>query len=227
MTTMSAVSAGVPRESVRRVLVVDDHTTFAQLLARALATEPDIECVGQCQTAEHARQLVAVHDPDVVITDVRLGEGAEDGIELTRHLVDSRPGLVVIVLSAFADGDLVERAADAGAAGVVPKNGRLDEMLGVLRRAAPGGVVLPPQLVEALLARQRTQVPSVLTPRELDVLELLAQGLDMKAICRRLGITVNTGRGYVKALLVKLDAHTQLEAVVAASRRGLIRLGPR
>lgn len=223
----------LPQESrrfpVRRVLVVDDHTTFAQLLSGALSAESDIECVGQCQTVEEARRLVAELSPDVVITDVQMGQGSEDGIALTRELVGRWPRLTVVVLSAFADGELVRRAADAGAAGVVPKNGNLEEMLEVLRRATPGNIALHPQLVAELLARPRTDESTrttVLTPRELDVLQLLAEGLDIKGVCRQLGITINTGRGYVKTLLVKLDAHTQLEAVVAASRRGLIRLGP-
>ncbi|EYR62922.1 LuxR family transcriptional regulator [Actinotalea ferrariae CF5-4] len=222
-------AADLPARSeprVQRVLVVDDHRTFAELLARALCDEPDLECVGDAQSASSARLQVDLLRPDIVVTDVDLGKDAEDGIALTRSLTASHPDLLVVVLSALADGELVRRAAAAGAVGVVPKDGSVGELLDVLRRVRRGDLVLHPELLSFLLTEtDRSRAADDLTPREHDVLELLADGLDARAIARELGISVHTCRGYVKSLLVKLDAHTQLEAVVAASRRGLTRVG--
>jgi DNA-binding NarL/FixJ family response regulator len=217
-----------PRDGCRRVLVVDDHLTFAELLVRALDGEPDLQCVGHAQSAQEARRLVADLEPDLVLADVRLGPGGEDGISLTSALTTAHPDVRVVILTAYADGDLVRRAAAAGASGIVPKDGSLSEMLDVLRRARSASLVLHPELLNSLLsppAREPAAAASTLTSREQQVLELLAQGLDARAIARRLGISVNTCRGYVKTLLTKLDAHTQLEAVVTATRRGLIRFG--
>jgi DNA-binding NarL/FixJ family response regulator len=213
-----------------RVLVVDDHLTFAELLVRALDSEPDLHCVGHAQSAEDARRQVAELSPDLVLTDVRLGPDGEDGISLTSTLTTSYPDVLVVILTAFADGDLVRRAAAAGASGIVPKNGSLSEMLDVLRRARSSSLVLHPELLGSLLrpprpAPEPAAAASSLTVREQQVLELLAQGLDPRAIARRLGISVNTSRGYIKTLLMKLDAHSQLEAVVTATRLGLIWVG--
>jgi DNA-binding NarL/FixJ family response regulator len=222
----AAGASGADAPRPRRVLVVDDHRTFAELLARALGQEADLECVGDAQTAHSARLQVDLLRPDLVITDVDLGRDAEDGISLTRALTSTHPELDVVVLSAFADGDLVRRAAAAGARGVVPKDGSVAELLDVLRRVRPGTIVLHPELMTSLLTGTDSSTPPVaLTPREQEVLEGLAQGLDTRTIARRLGISQNTCRGYVKALMVKLDAHTQLEVVVTASRRGLTRVG--
>jgi DNA-binding NarL/FixJ family response regulator len=209
---------------LRHVLVVDDHRTFAELLVQALSGEPDLACVGHAQHAAEARRLVERLRPDIVLTDVRLGPTGEDGVALTRALTAAHPDLVVVVLSAFVDGGLVRRAASAGASGVVPKDGALCEMLDVLRQARPGGLVLPPRLTSSLLRSDPAPAAAPLTPREQAVLELLAEGLDPTRISRRLQISVNTCRGYIKSLLLKLDAHTQLEAVLSAHRQGLIRL---
>jgi len=217
-------ASGAPR--ARRVLVVDDHRTFAELLARALSGEPDLECVGDTQSAHGARLQVDLLHPDVVVTDVDLGPDAEDGIALTQSLTAACPHLLVVVLSALADKDLVRRAAAAGAVGVVPKDGSVAELLDVLRRVRRGDLVLHPELMSSLLTGGGpSRDPAALTPREHDVLELLAAGLDTRTIARELSISVHTCRGYVKSLLVKLDAHTQLEAVVTASRLGLTRVG--
>jgi DNA-binding NarL/FixJ family response regulator len=212
-----------------RVLVVDDHCTFAELVVVALAHEDDLDCVGAAHDADRARRMAQELAPDVILMDVNLGD--QDGLDLTAELVAAHPGLRVVVLTAHADGDAMRRAAAAGACALLPKDGSLPDLLNGLRSARPGGFVVHPTLLRTLVTEERTAAAAgpapVLTPRELLVLQLLAEGRDTRSIAHQLKISVNTCRGYVKNVLMKLDAHSQLEAVVIAGRHGLVDAGPR
>jgi len=212
-----------------RVLVVDDHCTFAELVVVALKHEDDLECVGAAHDADRARRMAQELAPDVILMDVNLGD--QDGLDLTAELVAAHPGLRVVVLTAHADGDAMRRAAAAGACALLPKDGSLPDLLNGLRSARPGGFVVHPTLLRTLVTEERTAAAAgpapVLTPRELLVLQLLAEGRDTRSIAHQLKISVNTCRGYVKNVLMKLDAHSQLEAVVIAGRHGLVDAGPR
>jgi DNA-binding NarL/FixJ family response regulator len=222
----------------RRILVVDDHRTFAELLTLALDSQPDLTCVGHAQTSEEAFRLVREVSPDLVIMDLQLGQ--EDGVAATRQLVHEHPGLAVVVLTAHADTRHLARAAAAGACAFVSKTGALEEILATIRAARPGQLLLDPELLAALAvpanrvdgdelgAAEGVGAPARsgrvidVTPREQQVLELLGQGLDARVIARTLGISLHTSRGHVKSLLAKLHAHSQLEAVVNATRAGLL-----
>jgi DNA-binding NarL/FixJ family response regulator len=221
----------------RRILVVDDHRTFAELLTLALSSQPDLSCVGHAQTSEEAFRLVREVGPDLVIMDLQLGQ--EDGVAATRQLVQEHPGLAVVVLTAHADTRHLARAAAAGACAFVSKTGALEEILATIRAARPGQLLLDPELLSALAvppnrpdagtavgpdagAASRPAPVIDVTPRERQVLELLGQGLDARVIARTLGISLHTSRGHVKSLLAKLHAHSQLEAVVNATRAGLL-----
>ncbi len=210
-----------PDVEVTRVLVVDDHRTFSDLLALALSGLDDLECVG---TAHDARQALAMAErtrPDVVVMDVQLGE--DDGVAVTAQLTATYPDMRVVVLTAHASRDLMKRAAAAGACCLLPKNGSLPDMLHALRSARQGGFVVDAGLLHLLVTGPREENPlPALSRREAEVIALLAQGKDTATIARTLGISVNTCRGYVKTLLGKLDAHSQLEAVAIAIRRGLV-----
>jgi DNA-binding NarL/FixJ family response regulator len=213
-----------------RVLVVDDHCTFAELVVVALAHEEDLDCVGAAHDADRARRMTRELVPDVILMDVNLGK--HDGLDLTAELVAAHPGLRVVVLTAHADSDTMRRAAAAGACALLPKDGSLPDLLNGLRSARPGGFVVHPALLRTLVTEERaseqaTGPQPVLTPRELRVLQLLADGRDTRSIAGELKISVNTCRGYVKNVLMKLDAHSQLEAVVIAGRHGLVDAGPR
>ena len=211
-----------------RVLIVDDHRTFAELLAMGLDSQPDISCVGHVQSAELAAEAVERLEPDVALIDVHLGD--EDGLVLAAELRRLRPELRVVALTASLDPVNVARAASAGVCAYLPKAGALDEVLNAVRTARVGRLLLPPSLVLDLVGlEQRAGVaqPSrrgavSLTAREQHVLRLLSDGLDVTTIAKRLGIRTSTCRGYVQNLLTKLDAHTQLEAVVQARARGLL-----
>ncbi|WP_216842595.1 response regulator transcription factor [Arthrobacter sp. NEB 688] len=217
--------AAVP--TVRRVLVVDDHRTFTDLLGRAIDAEPDLECLGAAHTVEDAVARTRALVPDAVVMDVQIGDG--DGLEATSTLLAHFPDLRVVVLTAFATHSLLERAMTAGASALLPKDGTLEDLLEALRDTGGGGFRVHPALLRRLLELQRAAPAATetvrLTAREDEVLHLLADGLDPGSIARRLGISRHTSRGYVAALLTKLGAHSQLEAVAVARRRGLVRDG--
>ena len=221
----------------RRILVVDDHRTFAELLTLGLESQPDLTCVGHAQNCDEAFRMVREVKPDLVIMDLQLGQ--EDGVAATRHLVHEYPGLAVVVLTAHADTRHLARAAAAGACAFVSKTGALAEILATVRAARPGQLLLDPELLSALAvpsnrtdgAAEEGEEPAAtardtpvidVTPRERQVLELLGQGMDARVIARTLGISLHTSRGHVKSLLAKLHAHSQLEAVVNATRAGLL-----
>jgi DNA-binding NarL/FixJ family response regulator len=207
--------------------VVDDHTTFSDLLALMLGAEPDFDCVGKATSVTTALAMVDELRPDLVLMDVHLGDG--DGIATTAELTRIHPGLRVVVLTAHADLALMNRAADAGACCLLTKTGSLPDMLDALRHSRRGGLTVPPALLRTLTMSQPHTISHLppLTRRERDVLSKLAGGSDARAIAMHLGISVNTCRGYLKSLMLKLGAHSQLEAVVIATSNGLVSLGPR
>jgi DNA-binding NarL/FixJ family response regulator len=206
-----------------RVLVVDDHQTFAELLSGALDREPDLVSVGHATTAAEGLTLCLSLKPDIVMMDLQLPDA--DGFAATQRIVDEAPATRVIVLTAQSGSANVTRAQRAGACAFLLKDGSLSSMLQTVRAATVGTFTCDPALRAGRGAGDRgpaDQVAPVLTQREHDVLALLAEGNDVREIARRLGVTEVTCRGYVKSLLVKLDAHSQLQAVVAASRLGLL-----
>jgi DNA-binding NarL/FixJ family response regulator len=207
-----------------RVLVVDDHRTFGDLIEIALASEDDLDCVGTATTVSRAQAMVAALRPDVVVMDVHLGDG--DGIAATEELMSSFPALRVVILTAFVDASLMRRAATAGACALLPKDGSLADLLGAVRGASRGQFLVHPRLIaEVGRASLTAQRQPELTPRELQVLQMLGAGAGAHVIARELGISVATCRGHVKNVLVKLGAHSQLEAVVIAMRHQMIRVG--
>jgi DNA-binding NarL/FixJ family response regulator len=206
------------------VLVVDGHQTFAELLGHALAGQPDLRYVGHALTGAEALRLAAELKPNVILLDPELSDA--DGIAIAELLRVRQPDTRVVILTASDESALVGRATAAGAAGFLSKNGALGDVLNALSTAHGGGMTVSTDILARLL---RSTTPVVgprgggLTVREDEVLQLMAAGLDARAIARRLGISLHTCRGYVKAVLAKLGAHSQLEAVAIATRRGLIR----
>src|SRR3954452_15752777 len=123
-----------------RVLVVDDHQTFADLLSLALSSEPDLECVGTAGSAAEAVAMAAELRPNIVVMDIEMPR--QDGLAATRRLREVLPELVIVVVTAHRDPQWVLRATQAGASAFVPKNGSLPEMLDVLRRGRQRGVLV-------------------------------------------------------------------------------------
>jgi DNA-binding NarL/FixJ family response regulator len=212
-----------------RVLIVDDHNVFAQGLALLLAASADLDVVGTAATAADAHRIAERERPDVVLMDFRLPDGT--GAEAASRIHTSVPAAAVVMLSADSGDDAVLTAVEAGAVGYLLKTEAAASVVTAVRRAADGEVLLPPTLLAGLVARQRNRAREaserrarrdLLTGRERDVLGLMAEGLDNKAIAARLAISLHTARGYIQSLLEKLGAHSKLEAVVRASQLGLL-----
>jgi DNA-binding NarL/FixJ family response regulator len=207
-----------------RVLVVDDHRTFAELLTGALASA-GMRPVGIAQSAAQAILMTQELQPDVVVMDIEMPR--QDGLAATRRIREVAPRTVVAVVTAHRDPEWVVRAAQAGASAFVPKDGSLAEMIDVLRHVHPGQMLVAPSAF-GNANRAASSAPAArpgcpqLTRREQEVLDCLGRGMQVKAIARVLGITLETCRGYVKSLHAKLGARSQLEAVVKAQQLGLL-----
>ncbi|MDT0200320.1 response regulator transcription factor [Nocardioides sp. AE5] len=190
-----------------RVLVVDDHAVFAESLAFVLDADPGFSHIEVVGSLADARTAVGASEWDLVLVDVRLGDGT--GLDLVEELATHAPRPRVLVLTAHPRADVVARAREAGAEGLLAKGSGLDELIDALRNPVGWPDVLEPPL---------------LSPRELEVVNLLAAGHDVRGIAKSMRISVHTVRDHVKNLLVKLDAPNQLGAVLAAHRAGLISL---
>lgn len=228
METHAEVDPGAAAQdatSRTRVLVVDDHRTFAELLAWALDGEPDLVCVGHAQTSADAIEAAWRLTPDIVMMDLQLPD--RDGISTAQELTERDPDLKVLILTGHASAAELTRAGAAGVCGFLAKGGSLDDVLDALRHARRGSLILPPEVLAAFSAPVPEHGPptTTLTRRELDVLRLLGQGQDPRRISKELGITLYACRANVKSILSKLQVHSQLEAVIAGSQAGLIRIG--
>lgn len=211
------------------VLIVDDHLAFAEALAIAIGTYPDLDCVGTPGTIAECLAAVEESCPDVVLIDIRLPDG--DGIEAIPRIRAVHEAARILVLTGYADTDVLARAASAGASGFIPKESPIRAVLEGIRAVRDGRMLVDGSTLAAILGRVKVSrggpeggvTPDRrLTARELSVLALMRQGLDSHAIAERLGISLHTCRGHQKSILAKLEAHSQLEAVVVAARTGLI-----
>jgi two-component system, NarL family, nitrate/nitrite response regulator NarL len=212
-----------------RVLLVEDHQLVAEGMQALLAREGDIQVLGIARSVKDAVVLAAAGNPDVVIMDYRLpdGTGAQAGERIRRQ--GTRPSLV------FVSGDESEEAllnaVRAGACVFLPKSRASADVVTAVRRAAEGEMLIPAAQLASLLTRahlrarddaERARLRAQLTPREHEVLLLMANGLDNKSIARELGLTITTVRSYVQDILEKLEAHSKLEAVAAAARLDIL-----
>lgn len=215
---------GLPRQGrYGRVLVIDTHRLFAELLSAVLHTQSDLECVGRAFSESEGRQAFLATAPDIVVIDTELV--ADGGVSLAADLLGRRPDIRIIMVADVARADVLRAAARVGVCAYVLKASPLEDILDAIRSSRVGTLIAPAQLVVA--ATEELVVVDVdaadLTPRQHEVLNLLGEGFAVQQISRRLGLSIHTTRGYVKTLLARLDAHSQLEAVAIAKRRGLLR----
>ncbi|MFE0173814.1 response regulator [Streptomyces sp. NPDC059002] len=215
-----------------RILVVEDQQAMAGALEIAIGAQPDLVCVGAVGTVDEAVALAAEQRPDAVLMDIHL-PGA-DGIEGTRRIRAEHPRTRVLLLTADATPRQLVAATSAGAAGFIAKDSAFPAVLAAIRAPAEGPMYVEGStlglLVSALDFLHADAAPprgggdrSRLTAREREVLQLMGQGLGPRAIAERLVVSPHTARGHVKRIMAKLGAHSQLEAVVAAARFGLLR----
>jgi DNA-binding NarL/FixJ family response regulator len=229
------------------VLVVEDQQVLASALEVAIGTQPDLDCLGTAATVDDALAQIDARHPDVVLMDIELP--GTDGIEGTRLIKAAHPDVTVLVLTGGATPERLAAAATAGAGGFLAKDTSFPELLAAIRCPMPSKVVVEGEVLHDLIDRSpaaprpprhetaahRTAADGPdaagkpvagdergLTAREFEVLGLMGQGLDPAAIAERLIVSVHTARGHVKNVMMKLGAHTQLEAVVIATRLGLL-----
>lgn len=210
--------------ATRGVLVVDDHRAFADAVSLAISIERDLRCIDTVGTAEAAFDVIAGSSPDVVLLD--LGLPRVGGIETITILRERWPDLRIVVLTANTSAETVIAAIEAGADAFLPKEQPFATVVAALR--GDDTVALDPATVAEVLRAASSHPASGsppapdLTDREYQVLVLLSEGLACKTVARRVGISVNTCRGHIRSLLVKLDATSQLQAVMNAARAGIL-----
>jgi DNA-binding NarL/FixJ family response regulator len=214
-----------------RVLVVQDHPLLASAIARVLESEDDMTVVGIARRGDQAAEMAASEKPSVVLMDFRLPDSS--GPTAAARIRAAVPEVAIVFHSADESETALLDAIDAGATAYLTKKATADQIVEAVRRASIGEVLIPVALFAKAIARQRKVVTERLareklvaefTPRELDVLRLLAEGVDTGTVAERLGIASHTVEWHVRHLIEKLGVHSKLQAVIAAARMGLIEL---
>jgi DNA-binding NarL/FixJ family response regulator len=205
-------------------VTVDDHRTFTELLTSALDREPDLHSVGSANSVESGVQLCRELAPDLVVMDYHLPDG--DGLSAATRILAHAPDTRIIMLTGDPSQDTLRRAAGIGICGFLPKDGSLAIMLDTLRHARAGNMVVHPSLLAQIgvphLAPAGGPFSAPLTPRELDVLRLMAEGQEVRAVAKGLGISVHACRGHVRTIFSKLGSDSQSEAMAEAEVRGIL-----
>ena len=202
------------------VMLVDDHELIRQGLRRAFERDADFTVVGEAATVSEAHRLAEITQPTVAVIDVRLPDGS--GIELAQALRKARSDIGLVILTMYAGDDHLFGALDAGASAFVPKSAPSDEVVSAARHAAatPSSFIAA-DLAEAMQRRLHPTGPQ-LTRREREVLDLLADGLGVSSIARKLYISESTTKTHVSKLYDKLGASNRAQAIMAAVRAGLL-----
>jgi DNA-binding NarL/FixJ family response regulator len=219
-----------PPEDAVSVLIVDDHALFRRGLQMVLEGEADIDVVGEASDGQEAVERAERTSPDVVLMDVRMPK--RSGIEATRAIKDMLPSTKILMLTiSDEEADLYE-AIKAGASGYLLKEISIDEVANAVRAVQQGQSLISPSMASKLLTEfaamvkrrdERSQVPGPrLTERELEVLKLVAKGMNNRDIGAELFISENTVKNHVRNILEKLHLHSRMEAVVYAVREKLL-----
>lgn len=211
------------------MLIVDDHPILVEGLRALLGDHPDLDITGTAGTVAQAVEAVDTRPPDVVLMDYRLPDGS--GPVATAAIRARHPGVAVLFLSGDDSNAALLAAVEAGAAGFLVKSEAMGQLADAVRSAATGEMVLPRNVLARLIRhhrqrsldeRSRQRLPETMTPRELEVMRLMADGLDNQQVAERLLIDDRTVRGHVRSILDKLDCHTKLAAIAKASEYRLI-----
>jgi NarL family two-component system response regulator LiaR len=204
-------------------MIVDDHDLFRTGLSSLLASKPEFEVVAQASSGRMGVRLARELAPDVILMDLRMPDLG--GEEATRLIVEQDPRVRIVVLSVAADEAAVAGAVRAGACGYIVKDSPIDDVVEATRAAAHGVAWLSPGAAGALLERVRREharpVPDesaiqALSPREIEVLTLVAHGQENGEIAAELGISARTAKNHVSSILAKLEVHNRVQAAVFA-----------
>ncbi|GIU83371.1 MAG: DNA-binding response regulator [Acidimicrobiales bacterium] len=211
-----------------RLLIADDHRMLRQMLRRNL-TEQGFEVVGEAADGDEAVSLTAELRPDVVLMDVTMPN--MDGVEACRLIHEEFPDVRVVMLTMHADQDVLSSAIRAGASGYLVKDCTTEELASAIRDAVSGETVLSPQLAASMLEevrrldrRDSRDQERVITKREEEVLQLIADGCSTSEVAERLFISQKTVKNHLASIYQKLDARDRTQAVIQAVRMGIIKL---
>jgi two-component system NarL family response regulator len=204
-----------------RIMIVDDHSMVLKGLIATLEPEPDMEVVASAGTGRRAIELFREARPDVTVMDVTMTPEMT-GIEAIAAIRREFPEARIVVLSANKGDDTIYRALQAGAVTYLLKETLGDNLVPIIREVHAGGGPIPPEVGRRLVDRISQLA---LTPREIEVLRLIAEGLRNKEIAASLAISVQTAEFHVKNILAKLGVNDRTKAVTVAVRRGIIEIG--
>ena len=203
------------------VILVDDHTMLRQGLRRALEAE-GITVLGEAQDGEEGVRVALAMRPDVVLMDVSMP--TVDGIEATRRLIAARKEMRVVMLTMHIDRDVFDSALKAGAVGYVTKDSSISEVVEAIHIAANGNRPMSPRLAEALLHEARRGTDGIISTREEEVLQLVADGLGTNEIAEALFISHRTVKNHLASIYEKLNARDRTQAVLMAVKMGIVKL---
>ena len=231
MADATAPPSGDSRSRLR-VLIVDDHALFRRGLQMVLAQEPDVEVVGEASDGSEAVEKAKTLKPDIVLMDVRMPR--RSGIEAAGDIRDALPGAKILMLTiSDEEADLYE-SIKAGASGYLLKEISIEEVADAIRSVWAGQSRISPSMASKLLSEfaaisqragdRRELAAAKLTDREMQVLRLVAQGLNNKDIAEQLFISENTVKNHIRNILDKLHLHSRMEAVVYAVREKLLEI---
>jgi two-component system response regulator DevR len=208
-----------------RLLIIDDHEMVREGLKAMLTAEPDFEIVGDAANAEQTFELLERLRPDVILLDIRLP--GVSGIDVCRTVTERYPETAVIILTTFTDETLVAQCIQAGARGFIVKDIERFDLKRSIRAVARGEAAIDPKAAVAVLARLRRAPqgkqepsPELLSPQQIVILRLVAQGLSSREIATQLYLSENTVKGYVQEILHRLGVKNRTEAVMVAVKQG-------
>ena len=212
-------AAKVPPVRKISVILADDHPVVRDGLAAIVNQQPDMQVVAEAGDGAEALELYELHKPDVMVLDLRMPK--LDGAAVVQKVLEKYPKACLLIMTTYDGDEDIFRSLSQGAKGYLLKDAPRQEILSAIRAVADDRPYTSSGI--AAKALQRMSKPS-LTAREVDVLQLVAEGRSNKDIARRLSITEGTAKTHVKAILGKLDAISRTEAVAVAHKRGLIHL---
>jgi two-component system, NarL family, response regulator LiaR len=198
-------------------LIADDHEVVREGLRLSLSRTPHIRVIGEASDGEGAISLAERRRPDVVIMDIRMP--GLDGLEATKEVTERLPGTEVLLFTAFGERSLLGRGLDAGARGYLLKEASSDTLVRAIEKVANGEAYVDPALMPTFLTRDSQDL---LTPRERQILQLLADGMSNAEVAAKLYISQETVKSHVRHILAKLEADTRTHAVAIAIRDSII-----
>jgi len=209
-----------------RILIADDHPVVREGLAALVNRCPDMKVISEASNGREAVEQYLLHRPDLALIDLRMGNASEpgpemDGVDAIAAIREKAPAARLILLTTYDDDEDVHRAFQAGAKAYLLKDTPRDELLNSLRAVHNGQTVLPPSIALKLASHVAA---AELSPRQTEVLRLIAEGKSNKEIADALFIAEGTVKTHVNAILTKLDAADRTQAVMIALKRGLVRL---